>query len=230
MIDVSVIIVNYNTRDLTLQCLDSLYRYTTGISFEVIVVDNNSSDGSVASIRKHYPQVLLIAHTENAGFGRGNNIGILQAKGKYLFLLNSDCILCNNAVGIFFKYMENCDPAIGAIGTLLINGEGKTGHSYGYFSTFGRIIKQHGLEYIHKLFPKQKKAIHPKPPFEVEYIIGADIFVRKSVLDSIGLFDDRFFMYSEENELQYRMFLAGYRRVIIAGPEIIHLEGGEYRC
>ncbi|MCC8154476.1 MAG: glycosyltransferase [Tannerellaceae bacterium] len=226
MPDVSVIIVNYNTRELILQCLQSVYDCTKDVHFEVIVVDNNSSDGSVEAVRLEYPQVKLIANCENQGFGKANNTGAVTAGGKYLFLLNSDCILLNNAVKIFFDNAEKLQgERIGALGSLLLDAEEGFCHSYGNFGTFGRMLKNHLMDYVYHVFPKKRVIVHPSLPFDVDYIVGADLFLPRKVIDEIGFFDEQFFMYSEENELQYRMFLNNYRRVIIDGPRIIHLEG-----
>jgi len=223
--DVSLIIVNYNTKDLILDCLRSIYEFTKDLQYEVIVVDNNSSDDSVNCIRDCYPKVKLIVNKENYGFGKANNIGASYALGKYLFLLNSDCILLNNAVKIFFEYAEKSSPLIGAFGTLLLSEEKEITISYGSFITIRNVLHNHFMDYVHKM---NIKVNHDKkdstPPFDVDYITGADLFIRKDITDKIGLFDERFFMYSEENELQYRMHLNGYRRVIIDGPLIIHLE------
>lgn len=107
--DVSVIIVNYNTKQITLNCLESIFEHTKGIEFEVILVDNASSDGSVEAIEEYYPMVQVIKSEVNLGFGRANNLGVQMAKGEYLFLLNSDTLLLNNAISIFlyfFRYYQ----------------------------------------------------------------------------------------------------------------------------
>ena len=104
--DVSVIIVNYNTVELTKQCILSIYNQTKDVNFEIIVVDNNSEDNSVKIIENNFPQVILINNSDNIGFGRANNLGVEIAKGKYIFFLNSDTILLNNAIKIFVDYMR----------------------------------------------------------------------------------------------------------------------------
>ena len=104
---VSIIIVNYKTKDLTLQCLDSVFQWTSGVEYEIILVDNHSEDGSVKKIRESYPNIKVIENKENQGFGRANNIGAKVAIGRYLFLLNSDTILVENVVKSFYDFMES---------------------------------------------------------------------------------------------------------------------------
>ena len=123
MINVSIIIVSYNTKELTHNCLKSVFEQTVNIDFEVIVSDNGSTDGSVEMIKKYFPQVALIENGANLGFGMANNRGLKVAKGKYIFYLNSDTILLNNAVKIFFDYWENAEDkeSIGALGGILLD-------------------------------------------------------------------------------------------------------------
>ena len=130
--DVSIIIVNYNTQELTLQCLRSVYEKTAGISFEVIVVDNASSDDSVKQVRIEFPQVILIESPENLGFGRANNLGFENSTGDYIFLLNSDTLLINNAIEILWRFLnQNFDIAI--VGGQLFEEDGVTiTHSYSF--------------------------------------------------------------------------------------------------
>ncbi len=237
-IDMSVIIVNYNTRELTLACLESLYTHTQDVSFEVIVVDNASTDGSGEAIRQKFPQTKLIVNSENLGFGVANNRGIQDAMGKYIFLLNSDTLLKNNALKIFYDFMET-HPDIGAVGCWLQDTEGKIIHSYGSFPHLGWQVPEilrdailftfelPFLRWLKKLKKKKETNINERISgiYAVEYIVGADLFVRRSALDEIGLFDPYFFLYFEETDLQYRMAQRNIPRVLIEGPSIVHLEG-----
>src|SRR5574344_737129 len=126
--DVSIIIVNYNTKELTRNCLTSIYEKTKDVNFEVFVRDNNSKDGSISMIKKEFPSVILLENNANIGFGAANNRALKQAKGKYVFYLNSDTVLLNNAVKLFFDYFENAKDKenIGALGCNLVNGKGLT--------------------------------------------------------------------------------------------------------
>lgn len=225
--DVSIIIVNYNTCELLRNCLCSIYEHTQNIEFEIIVVDNNSQDGSQKMLNNEFQQVKLINSQENLGFGRANNLGIQHAKGKYLFFLNSDTLLLNNAIKIFHDYCLSSNERIGALGAILKSNNGKNIHSYGNFITMKNELKELISKYLR--FLKDKEIHHPDNVINakgVDYITGADLFVPRNVYEELGGFDPRFFMYCEEVDWQYRMEESGFKRIIISGPEIVHLEGG----
>lgn len=135
--DVSVIIVNFNTKELTRNCLKSVFEKTKGINFEVIVSDNGSTDGSIQMIKSEFPEVILIENNANLGFGAANNRALKIARGKYVFYLNSDTLLLNNAVKIFFDYWETSEDKekLGALGCWLQDENGNTIHSGGKFPT-----------------------------------------------------------------------------------------------
>lgn len=221
--DVSVIIVNYNTRQLLDECLGTIYKQTKGIRFEVIVVDNASKDGSERYIVEHYPQVRWINSGGNLGFGRANNLGVKHAVGKYLFLLNSDTLLLNNAIKEFYEYAEaHTNEHIGVLGCWLLDKDRKPNNSFGQFPT-----PRSEMQYL--LGRSCVKDVMPQGGCnDVDYIIGADMYMRKDIFDSFGGFDSNFFMYYEETDLQYRMARSGYVRRVIPKPLIIHLEGGSF--
>lgn len=219
--DVSIIIVNYNTRNITLKCIDSIYKHTSDVNFEIILVDNNSKDGSYDFFSKR-DDIIYIYSNENLGFGRANNLGISKARGKYVFFLNSDTLLINNAIALFFNYLERMPSHVAGVGAYLLDINYCHIHSYGVFPT----CTNQCLDVIKRKMPFQRKEnIYKKEDITVEYITGADLFIRKSVLDKVGLFDSTFFMYYEETDLQYRITKAGYIFKIITQPKIIHLEG-----
>jgi hypothetical protein len=230
--DVSIIIVNYNTCDITRNCLKSIFEQTKDINFEVIVSDNGSKDGSVEMIKEEFPQVVLIENNANLGFGAANNRGLKIAKGKYIFYLNSDTILLNNAIKIFYDYWENSQEKdkIGALGGNLLNEKKEFMHSYGIFPNFLKevvlVASRLILTFFLWLFRLKRKAktqseIH-KYIGDVDYLTGADLFMRNN---QFAFFDERFFLYYEETYLQKQLKMAGLRRILIDGPEIIHLEG-----
>lgn len=236
--DVSIIIVNYNTKTLTRQCVDSVFEKTTGISFEVILVDNASTDGS----REHFEgdnRITYIYSNENLGFGRANNLGFARAKGDYLFFLNSDTYLVNNAVFILWDKMKCIlDSGVGAViscgGTMLQDQDGHIIHSYARYPRMLRSMLDASLfPILWKLrvlkdLPNTSNygyVDNQKECFDVEYITGADLMVRKDIAEKKGLFDPDFFMYFEETEMQNRYLKAGFRSVIFEGPRIVHLEG-----
>lgn len=228
--DISIILVSYNTKDLTRDCLKSVFEKTVGVEFEVFVVDNASSDGSCEMIEQEFPQVKLIKSKENLGFGKANNIAIRQSSAKYVFLLNADTVLLNNAVKIFFDFMESPENQnVGCCGGNLYNPDMCHQISYGKFPTVKRVaFTTIGLNYILKNYYNEFTTSGKNERDElkeVEYIAGADMFLRKSILDEIGLFDEEFFMYSEESELSFRMNKNGYKSMIIPDAKIIHLCG-----
>lgn len=225
--DVSIIIVNYKTVALTTACINSIFSHTRGVEFEIIVVDNASADGSVEQFLRD-PRVKVIPSPENVGFGRANNLGAKSATGKYLFFLNSDTILLNNAVKLFFDFMElNADLKIGMIGGFLKNGNHVATLSGGCFpsvsSELNYLIKSIYRKCINrKWVPSEIRCVKQ----DVDWISGADLFTSRQLFEELSGFDPRFFMYYEETDLQKRAAKAGYKRMLISGPEIIHLEGG----
>lgn len=235
-IDVSIIIVNYNTKQFLSDCLHSIYEYTKDITFEVIVSDNGSVDGSIEMIKKDFPQVILIENNANFGFGAANNRGLKIAKGKYIFYLNSDTVLLNNAVKLFFDYFEEnaAKENIGALGTILLNYNNEPTHSGGNFPNLNKDLSAmaHNVYGYFKLFLKNIifKAPIPTPqvenvsitPGNIDYITGADLFLENS---ENAFFDEDFFMYCEETYLQYQLSKLNKNRIIITAPQIIHYEG-----
>lgn len=229
MIDVSIIIVNYNTQKLTQACIESIINNTYNINFEIILIDNASTDGS-QNFFQDFNNILFIKSDKNLGFGKANNLGYNIAKGKYIFLLNSDTIILNNAIKIFFDTMENLPNKVACAGCLLLeSNKSSIATSFGEFPKFENILTELKNMYL-SVFFKNKKVIQKKDfffnteSFKVDYIIGADLFMRKNIIDELGLFDPSFFMYYEETELQYRYNKFGYESHIISGPKIIHLE------
>jgi len=231
--DVSVIIINYNTPDLTQNCINSIFKYTNGIDFEIIVVDNASSDNSIEILSKD-KKIILIKNKTNLGFGKANNIGYKYATGKYIALLNSDTIILNNVLKIFYDFAQTSDEKIACMGCLLLNQNKQIVHSFNEFASMKTIAKAIIQIYLYYLKVKMFKdyesvKLQSALPFFVDYITGAALFIRRSVIEKLGFFDTDFFMYFEESELQQRYNKAGYLSVIIDGPLIIHLEGASYK-
>lgn len=224
--DVSIIIVNYNTSKLLSECLHTIRQHTHCLEYEVIVVDNDSKDNSRDMIKKDFPWVRLIESPTNLGFGGANNLGMKAANGKYFFLLNSDTLLRNNAIKYFFDFAENGNSDT-VLGCILLSSDHKPCHSYGNFITPQSELKQSLARFLP--FLKDKTNLHPptiNQAIETEYITGADLWIPKKIYERVGGFDEDFFMYCEEVDWQLRMHQNGIRRLIIPGPEIIHLEGG----
>ncbi|ADY36303.1 glycosyl transferase family 2 [Phocaeicola salanitronis DSM 18170] len=223
--DVSVIIVNYNTKSITNECIKSVISQTKDVSYEIILVDNNSQDGSIDYFSND-KRICFIKSNRNIGFGRANNLALKRAKGKYIFLLNSDTILLNDAISIFYEKMEKASKNIACIGAYLLDKNFCPNQSYGEFLTVRRILKMALNSYSKKFHQKNKQTYWGKHYdwMEVEMVIGADLFIRKEVIDKLGMFDETFFMYHEENDMQRRFNKSGYKMALILGPQIIHLE------
>ena len=219
--DVSIIVINYNTLRLTQACIESVIKHTKDLEYEIILVDNASTDGS-KELFKQDKRIKYIYSNENLGFGRANNLGYKYSIGKYIFLLNSDTILLNNAVYDFWRYAENADPSIACLGSPLLSTEGKIIHSFSSFPSIKSTIETIFNIYVRK---KNEVSLLHHLPLLVDYVTGADLFIRKNVIEEHGFFSPDFFMYFEETELQFRYNQAGFLSMIIPGPKIIHLEG-----
>lgn len=231
-IDVSVIIVNYNTLKMTSECIDSIIKHTENLNYEIILVDNASSDGS-KDFFEHDKRIKYIYSSQNLGFGRANNLGYSYSKGKFIFLLNSDTILLNNAIKFFLDFANNEDVKYACLGSMLLNTSGEYIHSYAdlpkltffikkYLNEYTRLV---GVDLLHNYFDK----IPETYPLKVGYITGADLFIRREVIEKNGLFNPRFFMYYEETDMQNRYSRTGNYSYIIEGPKIIHLCGGSQK-
>ncbi|WP_044115002.1 glycosyltransferase [Anaerophaga thermohalophila] len=223
---VSIIIVNYNTKKLTIECINSIIKHTKDITYEIVLVDNNSTDDSVQYFKK-LKGIKLIESRKNLGFGGGNNLGVKNAIGKYILLLNPDTILLNNAVKLFYDYMESTKDNVGVIGCNLLDSDGAQGLTYVNFKS----IKNH-LKFSFNILCKKlninlpKRIVDTKAPYDVDGVLGADMFMKKELFTNLNGFDTSFFLYVEEVELQKRIADKNYLRRIIPGPLIIHLEGG----
>lgn len=230
--DVSVIIITYNTRQMTAECIESVFEKTKGLSYEIILVDNASNDGS-KNVFENDSRIKYIYSETNLGFGNANNLGYTKASGKYILLLNSDTLLVNNAILDFFDYMEKSSSSVGCCGCVLQNRNGKIIHSYNKkFPNLWWIFQEICLYAV----PKSRLFCNPYKkrdaciaedvfPLVVDQITGADLFIRRDVIEKCGMFDPDFFMYYEETEMQYRFKKNGYISVIVDTPKIVHLVG-----
>lgn len=228
--DISIILVNYKTKDLTINAIKSVFEKTQGIDFEIFVVDNNSQDGSIEAIEKEFPNINIIKSPVNAGFGAANNIAIKQAKGKYILCLNTDTLLINNAIKIMYDFMEKVEnQKVAVCGSVLFNKDLTLGICGGNFPNITEIFWKFGLRNIlKKQYLKYKLTLTANEidkQSNIDYVTGADILFRKSVLDEVGLFDEKFFMYFEETDLCKRIRDKGYDIKLVKDAKIIHLEG-----
>lgn len=216
---VSIIIVNYNTKELTKNCIHSLYKNILSVSFEIIVVDNNSNDDSVNYLRHCFQNITIISISENKGFGTANNIGVARSKGSYIFLLNPDTIVIKDIVDIFIKCYKTLNNLnVGVMGSFLISENKQVIHSYG---SFPYLLKQ-GLKRRDNIkYPIEEKSDYVR----VDVVVGANMFLEKKIYQQFNGFDENIFLYEEELELQYRMQKAGFISILINERGIIHLKG-----
>ena len=223
MLDVSIIIVSYNSHEIIGPCLESIILNSVNFDYEIIVVDNCSSDGTKELIKSKFKKVIFIESENNCGFGSACNKGHQVANGEYLLFLNPDTELVNNAIRHFLDYFRENQKLIkiGAIGSFLLDLKLEKTHSFGKFPSIIEELKR----FLPKIISGARKTAHQlSQTFEVDYITGANLFIRKELFNNLGGFDEEYFMYYEETDLQKRMNEAGYKRMIIEGPKIIHTQ------
>lgn len=225
--DVSIIIVNYNTISLLINALDSVLEKTEGILYEIIVVDNNSDDNSQYIINQKYnSQVTYLALSENIGFGRANNKGIEIAKGRNIFLLNPDTILQNNAVKILSNFLDENSSA-GVAGANLYNEDGTYQPS---FSQIYPSLKVELSNLFHLMFIQNKQCINEtNQAIQTLSVVGAAMMIKKGVIEKAGVFNPNFFMYSEEEEWCYRIRKKGFMIFNVPMSKITHLDGKSFQ-
>jgi GT2 family glycosyltransferase len=233
MLDLSIIIVNWNTRDLVARCLECVEATVNKISYEIIVVDNNSTDGSQNMVQSKFPNVKLIANSNNVGFAKANNQGIASSDARYVLLLNSDAFVKENAIDYMVAFMDE-HPDAGMGGCKLLYEDGRLQPSCATFPTLAtEFYIALGLD---KLFPKSQvfgKYLMTDWDYntqrEVDVIMGAFMLVRKAAIDRVGAMDDNFFMYSEEVDWCYRFKQAGWKIYFTPEVETVHIWGGSSR-
>lgn len=228
--DISIIIVNYNSFNLLKQCLDSIIAYTKDISYEVIIVDNNSTEGNVEKQICNYDKIKLIKNLENRGFGAANNQGLTIANGKYVLFINNDTVLLENSIKAVFEFAEEKNDNL-IIGCKLLNQDNSLQYSVYNFPSLLNIITSNLFLYL--IFPKSKyfnkyhlmnKRIQKNT--EVDVVTGAFLFATRESIKHLGGFDERFFFYNEETDLCYRFKLNGGKIFYYPETSIIHLKGG----
>ncbi len=233
-LDVSIVIVNYNVREFLQQCLESIDRSRHTLRYEVIVVDNDSHDQSVPILQHKFPHVRFIALEENLGFGRANNIGIRQARGRYILLLNPDTLIQEDTIETMVRYMDE-HPEVGISGCKVLNANGtfQMQCRRGFPSPWVSFCKLFGLQ---SLFPRSPLFARYNQTFRsedetylIDAVIGAFMFCRREPLLDIGGFDEEFFMYGEDLDLCYRMKQAGFATAYAPLTTIVHFKGESTR-
>lgn len=227
--DVSIIIVNWNTRDILRDCLASVYAQTTGIAFEVIVVDNASSDGSAAMVKAEFPQVILIKNTDNRGFAAANNQGMRIAKGRYVLLLNSDTIVLDGAIQKTLQFAEQ-RPDAAVVGCRVLNPDRTLQPTCFMFPSLLNLCLS--STYLYKIFPKNRFFGRERMTWwnrsdvrPVDVVTGCFMLVRREAIEQVGLMDEDYFMYAEETDWCWRLKKAGWQNLFYPDAQIIHLGG-----
>jgi GT2 family glycosyltransferase len=231
MTDVSIIIVNWNTRDILRDCLVSVYAQTKDITYEVILVDNASSDGSAQMVKTEFPQVILIENTENYGFAAANNQGMRIAKGRYVLLLNSDTVVLDGAIQKTVRYADS-HPEAGVVGCRAVWPDGRRQNTCFRFVNL-RMLLLSSLLFFRMAKPFRRPLFHPdrylhldfNQEHNVDVVAGCFFLLREEVIREVGMFDEDFFMYGEEMEWCSRIHKAGWGIRYFPGAEIVHLYG-----
>jgi hypothetical protein len=223
--DVSIIIVSWNTRALLATCLKSVIREAAQLRTEVILVDNASTDGSPAMVREQFPGVRLVENQANRGFASANNQGIRLASGRCVLLLNPDTEMKPGSLASLVGYMD-ANPRAGAAGSRLLNPDGSLQASSYPFPSLGRELWR--LLHLDRLRPLGVYEMHawdmtrPRP---VEVIQGASLMLRKAALEQVGLLDEDYFIYTEEVDLCYRLQKAGWELAYVPQSQVVHYGG-----
>ncbi|GAA4896529.1 glycosyltransferase family 2 protein [Flaviramulus aquimarinus] len=217
----SVIILNYNVHYFLELCLRSVEAAISKLDAEIIVIDNNSKDGSCQMVKALFPKVKLIENKENHGFSKGNNIGVLQAKGEYLCILNPDTVIAEDTFLKLFEFSKNKEN-LGIIGCKIINGNGL------FLPESKRNIPTVNVAFK-KIFgyPKHYYANHlsKDESGKVDILVGAFMLIKKNIFDEVCGFDEDYFMYGEDIDLSYKVLKAGYENYYFGGTSIIHYKG-----
>jgi GT2 family glycosyltransferase len=228
MFDLSICVVNWNTRTLLADCLHSIFADEQGVTFEVIVVDNASYDGSADMVRARFPQVYLIANDENVGFARANNQAFKLARGRHALLLNSDTVVLPGALQKLVNYLDG-HPQVGVVGPKLLNPDGTFQRSCwrGFPSLRSALVEAF---FLWRLVPRSQlvrssELLDPSgdEPMEVDHVLGACMMVRREVINQIGGMDEDYLLFSEETDWCYRIKSAGWRICFLPTAKIVHI-------
>lgn len=229
-IDISFIIVNWNTKDLTKQAIDSIYKYAQGFTYEIILVDNGSEDASAPMVAKNYPKVILIAKDENLGFAKGNNEGIKAARGEFIFLFNSDAYLIDDSLINLLNRAREL-PNLGAIAPQVLNVDKTIQQSVGFKPDllrvflwmsfiddlpFGELLKPYHVDHD-RFYKKENK---------VDWITGAAFMIPKKIIEIVGVLDKDIFMYAEDVDWCLRIQKAGFDIYYSPVAKIMHIGRG----
>jgi GT2 family glycosyltransferase len=227
--DTSVIIVNWNTREILRNCLASIYAQTKGISFEVIVIDNASTDGSAEMVRAEFSEIILLQNDKNRGFAAANNQGVAIAQGRYVLLLNSDTIILDDAISRSIRFAD-LQPRAAVVGCRVLNSDETLQPTCFMFPSLLNMLLS--STYLYKLFPRSRFFGRERMTWwdrndvrEVDVVTGCFMLVRQEAIEHVGMMDERFFMYGEETDWCYRFKQAGWKVMFTPAGQIMHLGG-----
>jgi GT2 family glycosyltransferase len=235
-IDVSIVIVNWNGREILRDCLNSVHDNVRHIRYEVIVVDNGSRDGSPEMLERDFPNVRLLANASNTGFTIANNQGLSLARGRYLLLLNSDTIVLPEAIEGMVRYMDD-HPRVGLVGPRLLNADGSTQLSvYPFPNVFHDVLVTIEVNRwplvgrLSKWYGQRRDETMSAQTGEVDYVLGACMLFRREPLNRVGVLDDNYFFGGEDMDLSYRLHKDAWLTVHHVDSQIIHLHGGSRKA
>lgn len=228
-VDISVVIVNWNTRELLLDCVASLIEQTRASTLEIIVVDNASRDGSMEAFAERFPQVISIRNQDNLGFSKANNQGLRIARGRYLCLVNSDVKALDGVLDKLRAFMED-QPDVGAVAPRTVGGDLKLRKNCREYPTIRNAFCQ--AIFLDQLFPSVRafrgrslRDFDYGTTQEIEVLSGCFIMVRRVVIETVGMLDERFFIYSEDVDWCKRIRAGGWKVVFLPSAEAIHYGG-----
>jgi len=217
----SIIIVSFNAKEFLKKCLESIYRYIDISAYEIIVVDNDSIDGSAKMVKKEFSKVELIENSKNLGFAKAVNQGIREAKGEFIFLLNPDSEIKRGVLRKLIEFAEK-NPDAGVVGVKLLNPDGSIQPSIYHFPTIFRAIKEF---WFGQRGAYEKYAPAGMEPVEVDAVTGAAMLISRKTIEKVGFFDERYFMYFEDLDYCRRVRKAGLKVYYFPRAEIIHHHG-----
>ena len=231
--DLSVVIVSWNVRELLRQCVRAVLDTRSGLDAEIIVVDNAGSDGSVEMIRREFPDVRIVALAKNIGFAAGNNRGIALSRGRHVLALNPDVIVGPGALATMVAKLDR-DAAVGALGARQLDERGRVRRAGRTLPTFAAMLGQYTLlrvvPYFRDALDRYKmRTFGWDREHCVEVLGGGTLMTRRSVLEQLGGWDERFFMFFEDVDLCHRIRRAGYRTVFLPDAEVVHYGGRSAR-
>ena len=225
----SIIIVNWNTRQVLLRCLASITANPPACPFEVLVFDNASADGSAEAVAAEYPQVRLEVSPENLGFARANNRAASSAQGRFWLLLNPDTVVHPGAVDALVRYLAS-QPQVGAVGPRLVNPDGSLQQSIERLPTiYNEWWRLLHLDHLYPVSKYPQSALASRRPQRVEVLAGACLLLRREAVEAAGLYDEEYFVYSEEIDLCDRLYREGWELHWVPEAVVTHLGGQSTR-